>query len=132
MTSLLVDTDVFSFIFKKDTRAGLYIKHIENRTLHLSFMTVAELDLWALKANWGQKRKDLLEAYLHHFVIVPFTRSLSRQWAEVKFAMSKAGKPLDDSDARIAATALLYDIPIVTHNRKDFEGVEGLAVISEG
>lgn len=40
--------------------------------------------------------------------------------------------PISAADAWIAATALLYGVPLVTHNRKDFEGIDGLVVISEG
>lgn len=34
MTNLLVDTDVVSFIFKNDTRAGLYAAHLAGNRLH--------------------------------------------------------------------------------------------------
>ena len=32
-------------------------------------------------------------------------------------------------DALIAATALLYDLPLVSRNRKDFAAIEGLSLI---
>jgi predicted nucleic acid-binding protein len=35
------------------------------------------------------------------------------------------------ADAWIAATALLHDLPLITHNRWDFEDIRGLNVISE-
>jgi len=34
-------------------------------------------------------------------------------------------------DAWVAATALSYDVPLVTNNAADFAGVSGLTVISE-
>ncbi len=40
---LVVDTDVISFLFKRDTRAKLYEPHLSGRQLVISFMTVAEL-----------------------------------------------------------------------------------------
>jgi ABC-type Zn uptake system ZnuABC Zn-binding protein ZnuA len=33
---------------------------------------------------------------------------------------------IETADAWIAATALLYDAPLLTHNRKDYGGVPGL------
>jgi tRNA(fMet)-specific endonuclease VapC len=47
----IVDTDVVSFLFKRDTRAELYRPHLSTRLLVVSFMTVAELDRWALSRN---------------------------------------------------------------------------------
>ena len=41
MSDVIVDTDVVSFLFKRDTRARLYRPHLPGQTLHLSFMTVA-------------------------------------------------------------------------------------------
>jgi hypothetical protein len=47
MTTLIVDTDVVSFLLKGGTRAGLYRPHSQDKTQALSFMTVAELHPWA-------------------------------------------------------------------------------------
>jgi predicted nucleic acid-binding protein len=38
---------------------------------------------------------------------------------------------MQTADAWIAATALLYEVPLITHNRRDYEGVAGLVLISE-
>ena len=34
------------------------------------------------------------------------------------------------ADAIIAATALTYDLPLLTHNTKDYEGIVGLKLLS--
>ncbi len=57
VTSIVCDTDVWSFLFKKDTRAELYRAHLEKRVLCISFQTVAELYQWAEKADWGTARR---------------------------------------------------------------------------
>ena len=47
-------------------------------------------------------------------------------------ASAKAkGKPILSADAWVAAVALELDIPLVTHNPRDFAGVEGLDIITE-
>ncbi len=43
----------------------------------------------------------------------------------------KKGNPIDTADAWIASVALLFDIPLVTHNRRDFQNVANLTIISE-
>jgi hypothetical protein len=42
MDSVLVDTDVFSYMFKGDTRAALYWPHLSGKRLHIAFSTVAD------------------------------------------------------------------------------------------
>ncbi len=44
MSDAVVDTDVVSFLFKRDTRAQAYKRHLVGRRLVVSFMTVAELE----------------------------------------------------------------------------------------
>lgn len=43
MTSVVVDTDVVSFSFKRDSRIRRYRPHLLGKTLVISFMTLAEL-----------------------------------------------------------------------------------------
>jgi tRNA(fMet)-specific endonuclease VapC len=43
----------------------------------------------------------------------------------------RQGRPLQAADAWIAATALIQDIPLVTHNRRHYDGIRGLTVLSE-
>ena len=97
----------------------------------VSFMTVAELDQWTLERNWGEERCAKLAEYLQAYVVHPFDRALCRKWAEVRVQRRKKGKPIEFADAWIAATALLHQIPLVTHNRKHYTEIDGLTVISE-
>ncbi|HTB16197.1 MAG TPA: hypothetical protein VK752_31735 [Bryobacteraceae bacterium] len=54
MSRLVVDTDVVSFIFKNHPIAQLYDSDLQGHILVLSFMTVAELDRWAIQSNWAR------------------------------------------------------------------------------
>jgi predicted nucleic acid-binding protein len=126
-----LDTDVVSFLFKGDTRAALYQPHLAGQVLVVSFMTVAELDRWALARNWGAQRRARMDQHLRQFVLHPFDRALCLKWAEATEGSARSGRVLPASDAWIAATALLHGIPLVTHNPRDYSGVPGLTVISE-
>jgi predicted nucleic acid-binding protein len=128
---LLVDTDVISFRFRQDTRSTLYRPHLEGRVLAVSFVTVAELEQWARTRNWGPARQAELAAHITDFTLLHSNRDLCRWWAAVSVEARRAGRPIQASDAWIAATALLYDMPLVTHNPHDFAGVAGLEVITE-
>jgi tRNA(fMet)-specific endonuclease VapC len=131
MTTLIVDTDVVSFLLKDDTRAQLYRPHLQGNTLALSFMTVAELYQWAYVRNWGEQKLARLEGQLHRYVIVPFDNELCKQWASICVQRQRLGRPISMQDAWIAATALRHTCPLVTHNKDDFASIVGLEVISE-
>lgn len=102
-----------------------------DRLLIISFMTVAELDRWAIEHNWGSARQANLARYLEGFVMHPSSRRLCRTWAEVMAETRRRGRPMSVADAWQAATARLRGIPLITHNGRDYAGVTDLTVISE-
>jgi len=110
-----VDTDVVSYLFKHDCRAEVYRPHLTGRLLVASFMTVAELDRWALERDWGEARRARMEQHLRNFVVYPFNRSLCLRWAEAADSARRHGRPIGVADAWIAATALEHDLPLVTN-----------------
>ena len=126
MNSIVLDTDVVSFLFKGDTRAEIYLPHLQDRQWLISFMSEAELEQWALFANWSAKRTDWLRIFLRRVVIVPSSHDLVLKWAEAMVAARRAGRRIETADAWVAATALLYDAPLLTHNKSDYLGVPGL------
>jgi tRNA(fMet)-specific endonuclease VapC len=80
----------------------------------------------------GQKRRSEFEDYLaKNYGVIYADDNLCEMWAQIKSAAHKKGRPLDTSDAWVAAVALLFDIPLVTHNRRHFENVKDLKIISE-
>ena len=134
MRLVIVDTDVASFIFKGDTRGALYDPHIDvtNTLPAISFMTRAELEQWAVLYNWGQAKRDQLRAFIEDgFVTVDSNEALCTMWAEVRVQAQRAGRHIETADAWIAATALLYNAELVTHNAADFNYLPGLTVITE-
>ena len=126
----VVDNDVISFQFKHDSRASLYTHHLSDRLLVVSFMTMAELDLWSFSRNWGERRRLEMEAYLGHYFHSLVGRETEQKWAAVMHAAKQNGNSIAGADAWNAATALMYDIPLITHNSNDYRGVPGLQIIT--
>jgi predicted nucleic acid-binding protein len=132
MSGVVVDTGVASFRFKNHPIGGLYEAGLAGRTLLISFMSLAELDRGAIQAAWGETRRHWLRLYRERFVVPPYSRALCTQRAKVTVAAQARGCRIECADAWIAATALPYDVPLVTHNRGDYLGVPGLRLVSHG
>jgi predicted nucleic acid-binding protein len=128
----VVDTDVVSFIFKNHPIGAIYESDLVGCNLLISFMTLAELDRWAIQSKWGAARREWLRLYLEKFAMLPYNRQLCTLWADVTVAAQSRGCRIECADAWIAATALLYNVPLVTHNRNDYRGVPDLKLISHG
>ena len=70
MSMVVLDTDVWSFLFKRDSRAERYRVHLEGNVLCVSFQTVAELYQGAETANCGEKRRAKLREWLRRFEVL--------------------------------------------------------------
>jgi tRNA(fMet)-specific endonuclease VapC len=122
---------VVSFLFKNDSRAQLYRPHLTGNTLVISFMTLAELYRWPLERNWAPWRRQAMEAYIHRdYVVYPFNPTLCQQWALATYMARRNGYRLPVGDGWIAATALLYGIPLITNNPNHYRGIPHLSVVS--
>jgi tRNA(fMet)-specific endonuclease VapC len=128
VSTLLLDTKVFSYLFKDHPLAGAYRLHVKGYTLAISFMTVAELFHGALRAGWGFKQTERLESWIESYVVVPSSNAISKRWAEVRFLRRE--RLISPEDAWIAAAALELDWPLVTHNARDFRDIPGLTIIT--
>jgi tRNA(fMet)-specific endonuclease VapC len=131
MPSVVIDTDIISYRFKGDSRARLYDKHLAGKRWVISFMTLAELRWWTLRRRWGRRRRDALADHLRHCQVYFADDDLCLWWAEVMLRAARSGRPIEPSDAWVAATALVLDLPLVTHNADDYAGVTGLRIVSE-
>lgn len=128
MNAVLVDTNVVSYLMKGDSRGDLYLAHLDAKLLYISFVTVGELYRWAVQHNWGAARIAALREKLDHYVVLPSDDQTCWEWASV---MTMKGQPVAPGDGWIAASAIRHGLPLVTHNRKHFEPITNLQVISE-
>ncbi len=128
MSTLLVDTNVVSFIMKKHALAADYRPLLRGSRPAISFMTVAELYEGAYQARWGRKLFQRLELTLQDYALLQSSLDVAQRWGEVRF--QRRQQPISVEDAWIAATALVYDCPLVTHNPADFRGIRGLRIVT--
>ena len=128
MESRVVDTNIVSYLLKNDSRAALYERHLQDARLCVCFVTVGELYRWAVQHKWGSRRIAELRQRLEQYLVLPYDDATAWEWAK---AVSIPGRPVSFGDGWIAAAALRHGIPLVTHNRKHFDYIPGLTVISE-
>jgi predicted nucleic acid-binding protein len=125
----LLDTNIVSFLVKRHPLAARYRPHLTGYTLAVSFMTLGELEEGMLRAGWGPARRARLGTMLRSYVILHSDLALCTRWAEVR--VQRRHRPIDSTDAWIAATALTHGLKLITHNPADFRGIPGLTVITE-
>jgi predicted nucleic acid-binding protein len=78
----------------------------------------------------GPLRKADLARFITKYAVLPVSRELCLQWAKVTFSARQIGRPIKTADAWIAATAIYYQVPLITNNTADYAMITGLSVLS--
>lgn len=132
MDPVVVDTDVFSFLTKDDSRAAFYLPYLDAKRLCVCFQTVAELRLWSIMRRWGPGQHEAIKSRLERFVVLPYDEGMAQHWANITAHRRRLGRPIECGDAWIAASALRHNATLITHNAKDYEDIPALHFISQG
>lgn len=106
-----------------------YQNHMVGRRAIISFQTLEELWFGAYKGGWGDQRKNGLRQDIDQYEVVWSPPDLARIPAHLRSERERAGRRLNAADAWVAATALLPDCSLASHDR-DFAGIPNLEFIS--
>lgn len=119
----LLDTNFvinyFKGIFKGE--AGKFTDSVINDTTFISIITRMELLSWKLL-----KAKD--EEVINEFISDSIVFSLEETIVKKTISLRKVNT-IKLPDAIIAATAIVHDLQLITHNLKDFTNIPGLTVL---
>lgn len=134
--NVLVDTDVFIYLLRGRAEAARYAPLLDSRRIVLSFASVAELWLGAIRKGYGQKSRRQLEADVGATLVVPPTQDVTQEWARVVAEARAMGHPLGQKanyhDAWVAATARHHSLELLTANARHFRGLDSLQLVDGG
>lgn len=132
--SYLVDTNVISELRRKQPDANVvaWLERCAPQSLYLSVLTLGEIRKGIERLD-DLKRRQILVDWLHvelptFFLgrLISIDASVADRWGRLQ---SDASRSLPAIDGLLAATALQYDLTMVTRNLKGFQGL-GLKIIN--
>jgi tRNA(fMet)-specific endonuclease VapC len=128
--TILIDTDIFTYLFKNSAEAYKFRPFVEKKMACVSFATAGELFFGAFSAGWGEKKILALRKELSNYVIISSNYYICLLYGRIRSQCESSGHVLNDPDYWIAASAIHYDCPLVTNNWKHFRHIPGLRLIS--
>ena len=130
---VVVDTDVFIWLTRGKREAVRYAPLVAGKRMILSFATVAELWRGAEARSYGEESQRKLESDISLAIVVQPTNELTREWARLTNEARLHGHPLGQKaqahDAWVAATARHFSVPLLTENRRHFDGLSGVTLV---
>ncbi len=132
-SAVLLDTDVFSVLFRGGPAAVGYRRVLVGSQVLISVFTQAEVLAGAELRGWGAGRLARLEEALASVITLELSDGVVRRYANVVAVATRTGHPLQGAtqvvDRWIAASALEYEVPLLTGNRRHFDSLPGLTVL---
>ena len=126
----LVDSDWGIDYMHQREQVVRRIEELRPDGLGLSIVSVAELYEGAFYSTDPQAEILALRNFLADFEIVHLDEEICQIFGQQRRRLRAEGNIIGDLDILIGATALRYNLTLLSNNRRHFERLEGLNIIS--
>jgi tRNA(fMet)-specific endonuclease VapC len=124
--SFLLDTNILSEHLRRPSGlAHRFLQH--SGRLYTSSISLAEL------YDWANGRKVSIPTFVaiqdlltYEVSVVVFDIDCAEEFGRLRLDLRRRGIGVDNMDLLIGATALVYDLTLVTHNTRYFRDIPGL------
>lgn len=122
---MVIDTSIFiEHLRVKDKKKSKLYAISGTSQLYISSVTMYELLMGATDDN---KQKDI-KILTEDLPILPFDESVSIKAAEIYHQLRLENNMIEFRDIFIAATCLVFELPLITLNKKHFLRIKGLDI----
>ena len=123
----LPDTNFWIEILKRpDCPAAARFRRCQRADLRTSVIVWAELLHGARKYKLSDQRRQTIHHLLQPFDCLPVDLAVADRYADIRNDLETKGQVIGPFDLLLAATALVHDFTLVTHNTGEFSRVSGL------
>ncbi len=126
----LLDTDTIIYSLKGNARVISNLRAYAAAPKAISVITYGELYFGAMKSAQADENLARVRRIGEIFPVIDVTRAVMETFGSIKAKLQQRGKPLDDFDLIIAATALVLNYRLVTNNVDHYVRVPGLDIVN--
>ena len=126
----LVDTDWVIDHLHCVERVVRLLEEMAPDGLGLSIVSLAELYEGVFYSRDPEADASELRDFLAGVDVLPLDDEVCRIFARERGRLRAAGTPVGDFDLLIGATAIRHGLTLLTNNRRHFERLQGLTILS--
>lgn len=127
MQNFLLDTNIIIYTLNGDSTVMRLFKQFSNSTFHISMVSWIET---LAGSFYHEKDMDDIVSELNHFQKLHITDQIGKTAARIIQENTKKGRKKRFQDSVIAATAIAYNLTLITNNSRDFCKIKGLRILS--
>ncbi|OQX76386.1 MAG: VapC toxin family PIN domain ribonuclease [Bacteroidetes bacterium 4484_276] len=127
MKKYLLDTNICIYYIQGKFSLKEKFRKIKKGNRFISEITLAELKFGVKNSQSQKKNQETLDNFLIGIQILPIINSLDI-YAEEKARLRKQGRPIDDFDLLIGASAIANNMILVTNNESHFQRITNITI----
>ncbi|MDD1414514.1 type II toxin-antitoxin system VapC family toxin [Dolichospermum sp. ST_con] len=114
----LLDTNIVSAIFKNNQKVIIQLDNLrtQKEKVFMSAMTYYEIERGFLAVKATRKLLDLENLCNEYQVLLLDDMAIFHKASEIYADLKQKGLPIQDADIFIAATAIIHDLILVSHD----------------
>ena len=124
----LLDTDWIINLLAGEKTATERIQQLNPEDIVISLVSVAEMYESAFNYANPQAHVQRFREFLSHFQLLNLNLPIIEKFAEVRAYLRRRGEIISDFDIVLAATALHFDLIVLTFNKKHFARIPELKI----
>lgn len=128
--SNLLDTDWAISYLNHVPRTVRRVEELRPEGISISIVSVAELYEGVLNSNNPARNEHLMAEFLDQYPIIGVNVPICRIFGMERARLRAMGTLIQDLDLLIGATALRHDLTLLSNNRRHFQRLSGLRIIS--
>ncbi len=125
-----LDTNVCIFALRGEYPSiGEHLRKLRPGDVKVAATVEAELLLGAEKSRHPRKSREKVEEFLSPLETIPFDKAAAQAYARTRAHLEKRGTVIGPNDLILAATVLVHDGTLVSHNVREFRRVPRLNLV---
>jgi len=128
--SYLVDTDWIIDHFNKVRKITQRLRELRPEGIALSIISLAELYEGVYYSKDPQTSEIIFKTFLRGFQVLGIDEEICKVFGKERGRLKQQGKIVSDFNLLIASTCLYHNLTLLSNNRKHYEKVEGLNILS--
>jgi tRNA(fMet)-specific endonuclease VapC len=125
----ILDTDWIINLLAGTKDAEERIQQFDPEEIVISLVTVAEIYESAYNSANPEAHIQIFRSFLSNFQLLNLNLPIIEKFAEVRAHLRRRGQMISDFDILLGATALHYDLIVLTYNKKHFERIPDIKIL---
>ena len=123
---ILADTSILIDYFRKTDKSNSSLVFLFEQGYDFAISAISHYEIYSCTTT---AQIPFWQGLLQQTTVLAFNQNVAQTALDKNNELKKKRKQIEMVDLFIAATAIIYDLPIATLNKKHFERIDGLYII---